>query len=160
MQPDAYKFPQHRTSAWFALVSSGQRCVCGHWDQTAMGYGLRGFQRPGRLLIISVLLMPVSLILQELVRAHSGAEMTCIMWKKQKDELAEFRLAFQRIHTSLGSDPSMKEIPSFQTKHSIQHLGRYCPSLSWTMWTLLVCSYHFKTRLLSCAFLGAVLSSI
>lgn len=39
--------------------------------------------------------------------------MMCITWKKQEDELAEVRLAFQCMHIALGTDPSLKEITSF-----------------------------------------------
>lgn len=39
--------------------------------------------------------------------------MTCIIRKKQKDELAKFRLAFSCIYTPLGSVPSVRELPSF-----------------------------------------------
>lgn len=43
--------------------------------------------------------------------------MTCIIRKKQKDELAKFRVAFSGIYTPLGSVPSVRELPSFQTEH-------------------------------------------
>lgn len=85
----------------------------------------------------------------------------CSVWKKQEDELAEFRVAFQCIHITLGSDCSLKEVPSFYTTDGIPIPRRILSIfVTWALWTLLFCSHHFKIWLLSCAFLEAVLRSI
>lgn len=64
-------------------------------------------------LLILLSLISISWNLQKLVRAHSGAGMTCIIRKKQKDDLAKIRLAFSCIYMPLGSVPSLRELPSF-----------------------------------------------